>query len=142
MLKVYSLKSLRPHSTGFPNIPQDAVPMHSGVVEKIHLPNPEAFHPVTGDFLLQATGFIHIKTKGEYFFKQVRAGKGRVFLNGETKINENDWDSETLIDLSPGVYPIRIDYQSSKGSDHLSLQWITPEEEYYQVIPTEVFTYK
>lgn len=142
MLKVYSLKSLRDHNTRFPNIPQEAVPMHSGVVEKIHLPGPESFHPLTEDFLLQATGFIHIKTKGEYFFKQVRTGKGRVFVNGETKINENDWDSETLIDLSPGVYPIRIDYQSSQGGDQLSLQWITPEEEYYQVIPTEVFTYK
>ncbi|MEO5601448.1 MAG: PA14 domain-containing protein [Cyclobacteriaceae bacterium] len=141
ILKAYSLKSFGDNGAAFPDIRKEMKPLHSGVVKKIHLPTPQSFKPLSKGFVLQATGFIHIKTQGEYFFKQVRTGKGRVFLNGEAKINENDWDSEVLIDLSPGIYPIKIDYQSGEGVEKLSLQWITPEEEYYQVIPEEVFTY-
>ncbi len=141
MLKAYSLKSFGDISGAFPDIRKEMKPLHSGIVKKIHLPTPQSFKPLSKGFVLQATGFIHIKIQGEYFFKQVRTGRGRVFLNGEAKINENVWDSEVLIDLSPGIYAIKIDYQSGEGVEKLSLQWITPEEEYYQVIPEEVFTY-
>lgn len=141
IVKSYRLESLDDYGAGFPEIRQEITPLYSGIIKKIHLPDEESFEPLRKDFVLQATGFIHIKTKGKYFFKQVRTGKGRVFLNGEKKINENDWDSEITIDLSPGIYPITIEYLPGKGDKSLSLQWITPEDEYYEVIPEEAFTY-
>ena len=87
------------------------------------------------------TGFITIKQSGKYFFKQVRTGKGKVILDGATIINQNDWDRETDIDLLPRTYPITVEYRMEReNSNKLSLQWITPEDEYYRVIPEEVFT--
>lgn len=141
VLKAYSLKSFGDYNTPFPDIRKEMKPLYSGIAKYIHLPTQKSFEPLSKDFVIQATGFIHIKVKGKYFFKQVRTGKGRVFLNGEKKINESDWDSEIVVDLSPGIYPIRIDYQSGEGDEKLSLQWITPEQEYYQIIPEEIFTW-
>ena len=141
-LKAFSLQSFGDYGSGFPDIREGMNPLYSGIVSKIHMPGQESFQPLSKGFVLEATGFIHIKTKGKYFFKQVKTGGGRFFLNGEKKINESDWDSETVVDLSPGIYPVKIDYQSSDGNDTLSLQWITPEQEYYQVIPEEAFTYR
>ena len=141
MLKAYSLQSFGDNSADFPDIREEMKPFYSGVVKNVHLPSGQSFEPLSKSFVLQATGFIQITSQGEYFFKLVKGGKGRVFLNGEKKINEADWDNETVIDLSPGIYPIKIDYQSGEVDEKLSLQWITPEQEYYQVIPEEVFTY-
>lgn len=142
-VKVYALKSLDDNGAGFPVIDPETVPLYSGIIPKIHFPGEESFSPLSEeDFALQITGSIHIKTKGKYFFKQVRTGKGRVFLNGEKKINESEWDSEAPVDLSPGVYSITVEYLPEKGNRNLSLQWITPDREYYEVIPEEVFTYQ
>lgn len=140
-IKAYALEELEVSGTdGFPGIPQNVVPVDSGVVQTIHFPEQESFEPLQKGFVLQATGFITIKQRGKYFFKQVRAGKGRVFLNGEVIINQNDWDRETDIDLFPGTYPITVEYLAEQENKALSLQWITPEDDYYQIIPAEVFT--
>lgn len=141
ILNSYLLTSLGDYGAGFPMIGKEAKPAYSGIAKKIHLPTSESFKPLTEGFVLQASGFIHIAEKGKYFFKQVRSGKGRVFLNGEKKINESDWDRETHVDLTPGTYPITVEYLPGNGEKSLSLQWITPEREYYEVIPEEVFTY-
>jgi len=62
-------------------------------------------------------------------------------LNEAVIISENDWDRETDIDLTPGTYPIIVEYLVEQENQLLLLQRITPEEEYYQVVPEEVFTF-
>ncbi|GEM_PF-759402 len=115
-------------------------PQRTGVVKKVHFVGEDAFGELSKASTLKMTGFITIEQRGKYFFKQVRIGKGSVVLNEATIVNENDWDRETDIDLEAGTYPITVEYQLNNEHSHLSLQWITPEDEYYRVIPEEVFT--
>jgi len=123
----------------FPEIPSDVPPLYSGLAKFIHLTHPASFQPLQARCVLRASGFIHIGQRGKYFFKLVKAGKGRVFLNDKEIINDNDWDNETMVDLMPGTYPIVVEYLTGQKKNTLSLQWITPADEYYQVVPEEVF---
>lgn len=133
-LYVYSQETLSEGST-------DATSQHTGVVKSVHFTGTDAFDSLPEGGILKMTGFITIKQSGKYFFKQVRTGKGKVILDGATIINQNDWDRETDIDLLPRTYPITVEYRMEReNSNKLSLQWITPEDEYYRVIPEEVFT--
>jgi hypothetical protein len=126
------------YTDDFPEIPSDVPPLYSGLAKFIHLTGHESFQPLQERFVLRASGFIHIGQRGKYFFKLEKAGKGRVFLNGEEIINANDWDNETVVDLMPGTYPIAVEYLTAQKKNTLSLQWITPSDEYYRVIPEEV----
>lgn len=127
------------YTDDFPEIPSDVTPLYSGLAKFIHLTHPASFQPLQERFVLRASGFIHIGQRGKYFFKLVKAGKGRVFLNEEEIINDNDWDNETVVDLMPGTYPIAVEYLTAQKKNTLSLQWIIPSDEYYQVVPEEVF---
>lgn len=137
-ISVYSPEQLS-GAGDFPEIMPNAMPLYAGIVNVIHLTQDESFHPLENNFLLRATGFIHIGQKGKYFLKLAKAGKGRVLLKEELVINENNWDNEIVLDLEPGTYPIAIEYLTGQKNNVLSLQWITPEDEYYRVIPEEVF---
>ncbi len=123
----------------FPEIMPDATPAFAGVANSIHFTKDDAFQPLEEGFLLQAAGFIQIKQKGKYFFKLEKAGKGRVTLDDAVIINENAWDSEIAIDLEPGSFPILVEYLTTTKKNVLSLQWITPDDGYYRIIPEEVF---
>ena len=127
------------YSDDFPEIPSNVTPLYSGLAKFIHLTGDASFQPLQERFVFRASGFIHIGQRGKYFFKLEKAGKGRVFLNEEEIINDNDWDNETVVDLMPGIYPIVVEYLTAQKNNVLSLQWITPADEYYQVVPEEVF---
>ena len=140
-LRAYALDNIKNFRSGnLPQISSDLRPQYTGTVNTVHFPESEAFAPLPEKAVLQLTGFITIGEAGKYFFKQVRTGKGRVKLDEALIVSENDWDRETDIDLTPGTYPITVEYLIEQEKKALSLQWITPEAEYYQVIPENVFT--
>lgn len=137
-LKIYAFSPEQLRGAGdFPEIIPNAMPIYAGMAKMVHIAQNGSFHPLQEGFLIQAGGFIQIKQKGKYFFKLVKAGKGRVIFNEEVIINENNWDSEIVLDLEPGSYPILVEYLSAQKNNALSLQWIPPNEEYYQVVPEE-----
>ncbi len=139
-IAAYSPEQLGDNYTeDFPVIPKNTSPSYSGLADFIHFAQQVPFQPLQEGYLFQAAGFIQIKQKGKYFFKLVKAGKGRVVLNGEVMINENAWDTEIAVDLEPGTYPIAIEYLAAEKNNELSLQWIPPHKEYYQVVPGDVF---
>ncbi|MDF9801351.1 cytochrome c551/c552 [Catalinimonas alkaloidigena] len=117
-------------------------PLHNGLANVIHFTGQEAFEPLQERVLLRASGSIHISEKGKYFFKLIKSGEGRVFMNGDKIINENKDDHEIAVDLKAGTYPIVVEYLLKPKDNTLSLQWITPDDEYYSVVPEEVFSVK
>src|SRR5690606_22843935 len=124
-ISVYSSEQLGDASSNdFPEIPSNVSPSYAGLAKFIHFTDDASFQPLQERFLLRASGFIHIGQRGKYFFKLEKAGKGRVFLNGEEIINDNHWDNETVVDLMPGTYPIAVEYLSGQQKNVLSLQWI------------------
>lgn len=132
--KAFDLAYLNPEA-----LSEDAV-AYSGKASVIHFTEQLSFQPVSAGSLIRATGYLHIKEKGKYFFKLVKAGQGRVFIDGDKIINENDSDTEVLKEILPGTYPIIVEYVLREDNNVWSLQWITPDDEYYEVIPTEVFS--
>ncbi len=120
----------------------DTSALHHGLTNIIHFTGQEAFQPLQERVLLRASGLIHINQKGKYFFKLIKAGEGRVFLDGNKIINESVDDHEIAVDLEAGDYPIVVEYLLKQNDNVLSLQWITPEDEYYNVVPEEVFSVK
>lgn len=120
----------------------DVTSLYEGLTSIIHFTGQEAFQPLQERVLLRASGFIHINKKGKYFFKLIKSGEGRVFLDGDKIINENKDDHEIAVDLEAGDYPIVVEYLLKQKENVLSLQWITPADEYYSVVPEEVFSVK
>jgi cytochrome c551/c552 len=113
---------------------------YSGRANIIHFTEQSSFQPITAGALVRATGNLHIEEKGKYFFKLVKEGPGRVFIDGDKIINENDDDTEVLKEMQSGTYPIMVEYVLKEDNNVWSLQWIPPDEEYYSVIPNEVFS--
>lgn len=113
---------------------------YSGRANIIHFTEQSSFQPITAGALVRAIGNIHIEEKGKYFFKLVKEGQGRVFIDGSKIINENNDDTEVLKEMLPGTYPIVVEYVLQEDHNVCSLQWITPDDAYYSVIPTEVFS--
>lgn len=116
--------------------------LHEGLTNIIHFTGQEAFQALQERVLLRATGLIHITREGKYFFKLVKSGEGRVFLNENKIINESKDDHEIAVDLEVGAYPIVVEYLLKQKDNVLSLQWITPDDEYYSVVPEEAFSVK
>lgn len=113
---------------------------YSGRANIIHFTEQSSFHPVEAGALVRASGNLQIEEKGKYFFKLVKSGQGRVYIGEDKIINENDSDTEILHEMQPGTYPIIVEYVLQKDHNVWSLQWITPDEEYYSVIPKEAFS--
>jgi len=109
-------------------------------ISTIHFTEQLSFEPFNPGTLIQAKGNLRIKEKGDYFFKLAKGGQGRVYLDGEKIVNEKDTDNEVLKELIPGTYPIRIEYVIGEDKNLWSLQWIAPDQEYFEVIPPAVFS--
>ncbi|WPP47998.1 PA14 domain-containing protein [Catalinimonas niigatensis] len=139
-ISAYSTEQAGKYMDDFPEDYAKLSPMHEGVAKGIHFTRNDDFLPLQGNFLIRATGFIHTSKKGKYFFKLMKSGKGRIFLNGNKIINERSDDNEIVVDLEAGNHAITIEYLMAEKQNLLSLQWITPEDEYYRVIPEEVFS--
>ncbi len=120
-------------------------PNYSVVISKIDLRGPGDFGGFESQFYVQITGFLNIKTGGEYEFKLTSDDGSRMFL-GDKKIIDNDGlhseESKTgKVRLDPGEHGFMIEYFENTGDEVLRLEWKTPYGGgNFEVVPVEVLT--
>jgi hypothetical protein len=98
---------------------------------------------------VRMTGFIHLKTPGQWEFKAYSNDGIRVNVNGETVVNDpllhygGDRFStpRTVTVHQAGWYPLLIKYFQKKGTAALSLYWQPPGEADFSVIPAEAYAH-
>lgn len=87
-------------------------------------------------------GFINIPVAGTYYFGGNADDGIRINVNGQSVVNS--WIESGgafrsgAINLSAGVVPIELFYYENGGGAMVNLQWYTPTEPYWQIVPSTV----
>lgn len=87
-------------------------------------------------------GFINIPVAGTYYFGGNADDGIRINVNGQSVVNS--WIESGgafrsgAINLSAGVVPIELFYYENGGGAMVNLQWYTPTDPYWQVVPSTV----
>lgn len=87
-------------------------------------------------------GFINIPVAGTYYFGGNADDGIRINVNGQSVVNS--WIESGgafrsgAINLEAGVVPIELFYYENGGGAMVNLQWYTPTDPYWQVVPSTV----
>ena len=82
-----------------------------------------------------ANGVLSIESAGKYFFRLRGKKTGCLYINGTQVISILESDQEALVELDAGKHEIRIESRLKQDTEHIVLEWIVPESEYYSIIP-------
>jgi cytochrome c len=96
--------------------------------------------------VLVATGFIKIEKDNNYLFRIGSDDGTKLYLNNQL-IADNDGPHGTEFKdaemaLRAGLHPIRIEFFQGGGGKNFTLQWTTPEQGEFVVIPPTAFSHK
>jgi hypothetical protein len=96
---------------------------------------------------MDATGQILLDRKGTYRFRAVSNDGIRVFLDGRMLFEDPDVHSarlspEGVFEVGdPGWHDIQIRYFQRKGTAALSLRWLPPGSNAYEVVPADALSH-
>jgi predicted alpha/beta superfamily hydrolase len=99
-------------------------------------------------FAVRFEGYIHISTKGLYDLWEVSDDGSKVYMNNELIFDNDGLHSADnpivkALPLTPGYYPIRIDYFERTGDQSITLGWVTGKKDLQAVpLPKEMLFYK
>ncbi|MEO7988398.1 MAG: fibronectin type III domain-containing protein [Chryseolinea sp.] len=89
-------------------------------------------------------GFINIPTTGDYTFSLQTDEGSKMWINNVLVVDHDGQHTCTkkassVINLSAGWYPIRVDYFENAGAECLTVRWTRPGQS-EQTIPSSAFT--
>jgi cytochrome c551/c552 len=76
-------------------------------------------------------GALPISTDGKYFFRIKGALTGQFTIDDQIVITVLESDQETLIHLTAGAHPFRLELPVRSPDDLLALEWIPPDSLFY-----------
>lgn len=119
-------------------------PKSTGITENLDL----KFAARQDSFAVRFEGYLHIITRGLYDLWIVSDDGSKLYLNDQLLFNNDglhaaDRPVVKLVPLSPGYYPIKIDYFERTGDQAITLGWITGKKK-IQAVPVrkEMLFYK
>ncbi|WP_158965742.1 family 16 glycoside hydrolase [Paraglaciecola sp. L3A3] len=108
-------------------------------VEQIHFPHTESLGPAANDFMYQIKTSLALKQPLKTRLRLVADDGAYLYLNGQRIINNWGFHAaeakDAEVNLSAGLHPIEIIYFQAGGGGALSLQWLNPATEKYEIIP-------
>ncbi len=123
----------------------DDLPIYSGVVPGLHIPEESGFGELEEYFYVTATGQIEIPETTNYVFRLISDDGSVLYIDGTEIIDHGGEHGATVMDgevfLEAGTYPIRVEYFQGGGGKALSLQWIRHGEDEFTVIGPDALTY-
>jgi len=98
--------------------------------------------PADKNFALVQDGFIEIKNDGYCYLGLNCNGAARLIFAGSTLIDipanqDENAINATVVPLTKGIYPVRIEYHNKVGSPYCHLYYVPPGKEDAQTIPVE-----
>ncbi|MEZ4773714.1 MAG: PA14 domain-containing protein [Bacteroidia bacterium] len=136
---------LKGEQTLDPKIPSGEQPIVSAIVPGIHFPSINHLQPLSENFHLQFTGNINIPTTGTYHFRLYSDDGSRMKIDGKTGIlydgNHGFGPKDGVFTLEAGTHSLLIDYFQGAGGGGISLLWLKPETEDFEVVPTEAYSF-
>jgi hypothetical protein len=119
-------------------------PLKTGITENIDL----KFATKKDSFAVKFEGYLHITKKDMYYLWIVSDDGSKVYLNNQLFLNNDglhaaDRPVVKLVPLTPGYYPIVIQYFERTGSESVTFGSITGTKKPNPVpIPKEMLFYK
>ncbi len=98
--------------------------------------------PADKNFALVQDGFIEIKDDGYCYLGLNCNGAARLIFAGFTLMDipanqDENAINATVVPLTKGIYPVRIEYHNTVGSPYCHLFYLPPGKEDVQTIPVE-----
>jgi len=101
-----------------------------GSVNYVHFSDLSSIRNLTKENYLMFNTVLDITLRGKYFFKLVKKGSTKMYMNDNQVISERDNDHEIMLELEPGSYKISILCKPEENNP-LSLFWLPRGERYY-----------
>ncbi|WP_339722496.1 family 16 glycoside hydrolase [uncultured Paraglaciecola sp.] len=114
-------------------------PSLGGLVSQIHLPSEDDFRPTNRNFMYQIKTHLNLKESVHTRLRLVSDDGSYLYLNGERIID--NWGAhgpiaiDAEVQLEPGLHSLEIFYYQGGGGASLSLQWLDPATQTYELIP-------
>lgn len=88
-------------------------------------------------------GFINIPVAGTYYFGGQADDGIRINVNGQSVVNSwiesgGAFRQSAAVTLSAGIVPIELFYYENGGGAMVNLQWYTPTDPNWQIVPSSV----
>ncbi|MEU8817666.1 family 16 glycoside hydrolase [Actinoplanes sp. NPDC048796] len=100
---------------------------------------------LSDNFVTHALANLTVPATGAYTFRLVSDDGSKLFI-GDTLLIDHDGlhdvepPGEGTIDLTAGVYPIRVEHFDRDGGQRLTLSWKTPGSSDFAVVPTSALS--
>jgi cytochrome c len=117
-------------------------PSLGGFVSQIHLPSEDDFRPINRNFMYQIKTHLNLKESVNTRLRLVSDDGSYLYLNDERIID--NWGShgpiaiDAEVQLEPGLHSVEIFYFQGGGGAALSLQWLDPVTQTYELIPADM----
>ncbi|SHK68078.1 hypothetical protein SAMN04488028_107103 [Reichenbachiella agariperforans] len=109
-------------------------PIQTGSAHSIHLLGSESFPSHDRKTTIQFTGQLPIPKTGKYFIRLIKTGKGQIKIGDKILLPLDPKNREAVIDLQKGSQPIAVTHQLTGKNDTLSLSWLPPGADFYELI--------
>ncbi|XVV15751.1 family 16 glycoside hydrolase [Actinoplanes sp. CA-131856] len=100
---------------------------------------------LTDNFVTHALANLTVPATGQYAFRLVSDDGSKLFI-GDTLLIDHDGlhdvepPGEGTIELTAGVYPIRVEHFDREGGQRLTLSWKAPGATDFAVVPTSALS--
>ncbi len=120
-------------------------PLFSGIMSKFEA-NDNDLKEYPNNAFLVATGYINIAKENNYLFRIGSDDGTKLYIDNQL-VADNDGPHGTEfkdaeMSLKAGSHNIKIEYFQGMGGKNYSLQWTTPEQGEFTVIPPSAFAHK
>jgi 4-amino-4-deoxy-L-arabinose transferase-like glycosyltransferase/sugar lactone lactonase YvrE len=95
--------------------------------------------PLPRPYTVEWQGWIQITKGGHYHFGLESIDESSLSIGGQLIVDDQvpNQYQDSVLDLSPGLYPIRIRFSDRTGSTHINVYW-TPPDSIQEIIPQAV----
>ncbi len=114
-------------------VPANAAPFLVKIDKNINFKSAEGqFNKtkLTNDFQARWTGFLKVEKAGPHTFMLRSDDHSKLYLNDQVVVDNGAWevqkDHEATVELKPGVYALKVDFQNGPGQSQCQLHWKQP----------------
>lgn len=105
---------------------------------------PDDFGGLSENFVVEVLANLEITTAGSYTFRLLSDDGSELLIDDTTVIDNDGLHGNTpkdgVVELTPGVKRLRVNFFEAGGGEQLTLQWRKPGDAGFTVVPTSVLS--
>lgn len=119
-------------------------PILGALASQIHLPSADAFAPYNENIAIRVKTNLVLTENLQTTLRLVSDDGSLLMLNGDQVIDNWGFHGPQAVDakvsLKAGSHPIEIVFMQGLGGAALSLQWLNPETQLFELVPSNMLT--